>query len=247
MGQPTPPGDMPLIEGLGSEWNEFVSAIPEAQRAELGPKLKERINGYEERVKVYEPWEQFRKSGITPEHADVALRVFSTIENNPKEVYEAIGKSLGITAAEAKEVVKEVQTGKIDTTGEDPRLQTLQQQVDTLSQIALAQRNMTAEQTREKEAEAAIESDIAAVKKKYGNDVPEDQLIMRMYTKDMTAEEAYQDYSNFVSEVRKTRPAPMVMGAGGTVPNRAIDPRKLDSKETKNLVAQMLDHANAER
>jgi hypothetical protein len=38
----------------------------------------------------------------------------------------------------------------------------------------------------------------------------------------------------------------MLLGAGGTVPKRGIDVTKLSSAETKNVVAQMLEHANTE-
>jgi hypothetical protein len=67
---------------------------------------------------------------------------------------------------------------------------------------------------------------------------------MRMLHKNMSAEEAYAEYSGRVSEIQKRRPAPVIMGAGGSVPNRGIDVKKLDNEGTKNLVAQMIQHAN---
>jgi uncharacterized protein affecting Mg2+/Co2+ transport len=195
--------------------------------------------------KSYEPWEQFQKSGITPDHADTALRLFATIENNPKEVYETIGRHLGITPAEAKEVVKEVE--KESASGnEDPRIARMEDQLKTLAEIALAQRQMTAQEQQAAEQDAAIETEINDIKKKYGNDIPEDEILMRMLHKGMTAEQAYEEYTGRVNEIRQRRPAPMIMGSGGSIPNRGIDPRKLNSKDTKELVAQMLDHANAE-
>jgi hypothetical protein len=138
MGQPTPPGDSPLIEGLDSSWNDIVNYIPEDKRAEFAPKFKERVQSYE----ALKPWEEFQKSGITPDHAGTALNLFSVIENNPREVYETIGKHLNITPQQAKEVVKEVEK-EIDSGNDDPRLATLQQQVDTLAQIALANKQMS--------------------------------------------------------------------------------------------------------
>lgn len=242
MGQPNPPGDLPLIEGLDSSWNDFVSAIPEDKRAELGPKLKERISGYESQVKSFEPWAEFQKSGVTPEHAGTALQVFSVIENNPKEVYEAIGRSLGITTAEAKEVVKEIEAGD----PEDPRIKTLQEQVDTLAQITLAQRQLSTQEQEAAEQDELLENELGDLKKKYG-DFPEDEIVMRMLHKGLTAEDAFAEYNGRVTEIQKRRPAPMIMGSGGTIPSKAIDPTKLDSKSTKQLVAQMLDHANSAR
>lgn len=240
MGQPTPPGDnVPLYEGLGPEWNDIVGALPEDKRSELAPRLKERLDAYE----PLKQWEDFHKKGITPEQADTALNLYKIIDSNPREVYETIGKHLGLTAAEAEQVVEELE----DADQNDPRIAKLQQQVETLAQIALTQNQQTQQQRLAEEQDALLEAEITAIKKKYGDDVPEDQLVMRMLHKNMTAEQAYQEYSQFVSEIRSRRPSPMILGGGGNVPPRRIDPIKLDNKDTKSLVAQMLDHANAER
>lgn len=246
MGQPNPPGDLPLIEGLGSEWNEFVSAFPEDKRAELGPRLKERITAQTSQYEPLKQWEEFQKSGITPEHASTALNLFSIIENDPKQIYDTLGNYLGLTKAETKEAIKEIKEIQEDNPN-DPRIATMQQQIDTMTQILLSQRQMTAQEQLVAEQEATLKQEIDGIKQKYGNDVPEEEIVMRMLHKDMSAEDAYQEYSNMVSEIRKRRPAPMIMGSGGVVPNRTIDPTKLDSKQTKDLVAQMFDHANAER
>lgn len=240
MGQPTPPGDnVPLYEGLGPEWNDIVGALPEDKRAELAPRLKERLD-------VYEPlkqWEDFHNKGITPEQADTALNLYKIIDSNPREVYETIGKHLGLTAAQAEQVVEELE----DADQNDPRIAKLQQQVDTLAQIALTQNQQTQQQRLAEEQDAKLDAEISAIKKKYGDDVPEDEIIMRMLHKDMTAEQAYQEYNSRVTDIRSRRPSPMILSGGGNVPPRRIDPIKLDNKDTKSLVAQMLDHANAER
>lgn len=239
MVQPTPPGDMPLIEGLGPEWNDVVSYIPEDKRGEFTPKFKERIGAFESQYAPLKQWEDLQKSGITPDHASTALKVYSAIENDPKQVYEAIGKHLGITPQQAKEVVEEVQEGD----QEDPRIVRMQQQLDTLAQIALAKNNMETQQRQAEEADKAIEAEISEVKKKYG-DFPDDEVLMRMLHKNMSAEEAYQEYASRVDSIRSRRPAPFLLGSGGHVPSSAIDVRKLDSAGTKAVVAQMLEHGN---
>jgi hypothetical protein len=37
------------------------------------------------------------------------------------------------------------------------------------------------------------------------------------------------------------------MGAGGGLPGNNVDPRKLSDKDTKSLVAQMVEQANQQR
>lgn len=240
MAHPTPPGDIPLIEGLGPEWNDIVGAVPEEMRGDIGSKLKERISAFEP-LKQYE---DFANAGIDPAQIKTSLDVFAAVENNPKEVYEAIGRHLGISTAAAKEMVEEIEE---QDDGENPDIAALKQQVDTLAQIALAQRQQTAAEKLAAEQDAQLEREIGDIKKKYGDDVPEDEILMRMLHKGLTAEQAYQEYATRANDIRSRRPAPFVLGSGGHIPNKSIDPTKLNNKETKDLVAQMMDHANAVR
>lgn len=237
MAQPTPPGDIPLIEGLGPEWNEFVSAIPEDRRAELGPKLKAQIDTYE----PYKQWDDLQRSGITAEQASQALNVFQFIEDNPKQVYDALAAHLNISPQQAKEVVEEFE----ETVEEDPRIKTIQQQVETLAKIMLTQREQGAQQQLLAEEDARVDRELKELKKKY-SDVDEREIIMRMMHGNMSAEEAYKDYSEMVTRVRSSRPAPVLLGNGGGVPRNAIDPTKLDSAGTRQIAAQMLEHARNE-
>lgn len=240
MGQPIPPGEnTPLYEGLDASWNDVVSALPEDRRSELAPRIKERIDAY----KPLEAWKDLQTSGITPEFASTAVSLYSVIENNPRQVYDTLATHLGITPAQAKEAVETMQEV---TDEDDPRIATLQQQVDTLAQIALAQRQQTAAEQMAAEQEAALSKELEDLTKKYG-EIDEDEILMRMLHKNVTAEQAYQEYANKVSELRKRTPAPRLIGQGGVVPRNAIDPTKLDSAGTKDLVAQMMQRALHDR
>lgn len=242
MGQPNPPGEnVPLFEGMDPAWNEFASYVPEDKRGEFGSKLREKVSGYENQIKEYEPYAGFIKSGIGAEDLDTAYGVYKRIENNPREVYEVLAQHLNITPAQAQEVVEEINEGD----ERDPEIQALKEQVNTLAAIALANREQTVQEQTQSEADQWLESELTGLQAKVG-DFPEEEIVMRMAQLNMTAEEAYQHYTGFVSEVRKSRPAPMIMGSGGAIPSRAVDVTKLDNKSTKNLVAQMLEHANAQ-
>jgi hypothetical protein len=241
-GQPTPPGDIPLYADLGTEWNDVLSGFPEDRRAEFAPKIHEKIRAYEP-LKEYE---DFHRSGIKSDQIGTALSIQHYIENNPREVYDRIGEFLGITPQEVKQLTEEIKEEK-ESGNTDPRLDALQEKFDTLARIMLAQRQEQENSSLAAQQDKAVEEELNGIKKKYGDDIPEDEILMRMLHKDMTAEQAYQDYSNHVSEIQKRRPAPYVMGSGGAVPRQPIDVKKLSGPETKNIVAQMLTHANQAR
>jgi|SRR5882724_2266534 len=242
MTQATPPGDIPLYEGLGAEWNDIVGALPEDRRAELAPRLKERLDARDASYAPLKQWEDLQKSGVSPDHVGAALNIFSAIENNPRQIYDTLAKYLNITPTQAKAAVETLED-VTEENGEDPRLQTMQQQIDTLAQIALAQRKMSTEEQQVAEQEAILEKDMTALKNKYGEgEVNEEEVLMRMLHKGMSAEDAFQEYSGMVTQLRSRRPSPMLLGSGGVVPRKAVDVTKLDSAGTKSLVAQMMQH-----
>jgi hypothetical protein len=239
MGQPIPPGDnVPLYEGLDSSWNDFVSAIPEEKRSAFA----EQVQGIHKQYEPLKQWEDLAKSGITPDHASTALNVYSVLENRPQEVYDTLAKYLNITPQQAEKVVEAVE----ENDGTDPIIQQLQHKIDTIGQVMLAERNQSVAQKQQAEMDAAIDREMNALKKKY-SDVNEEEVVMRALQKGLTLEQAYQDYTSFVTEVRRRPSTPMIMGGGGSIPQPGIDVKKLDSAGAKSLVAQMFTHSNAER
>jgi hypothetical protein len=237
MGQPTPPGDLPLYEGLGSEWNDVLKDIPEEIRGNVGSALKNRVSDYETRLGSYKQWDEVIKSG-DPEHVKTAMGVYQTIENKPQEVYELLGRHLGISTAQAKEVAQELE----DDNSGDPVVAQLKQQVDMLTQVIVGKHQEEIKNTQLQQQEAALSKELGDLKNKYG-DFDEEQILLRMHVKGVSAEEAYKEYEAMVDSIRARRPAPMVLGQSGSIPRNGVDPRKLDSKDTKNLVAQLLQQS----
>lgn len=244
MGQPIPPGDnVPLIEGLDPTWNDIVNYIPEDKRAEFAPVFKERVGAFDN----YKQWDDLQKSGITAQQAEQALHVSQYINENPKEVYETLAKHLNITPQQAQQVVEDEIEAEEDDDPRFAKLSQMEQQLQIMSQIMLGQNETSQREAQIASETAKLDNEIASIEKKYGQNVPEEQILMRMAHKDMSVEDAYKDYVGWVSEVRKTRPAPMVMGQGGLVPARQVDPTKMGNADVKNMVAAMLQNANHER
>ncbi len=241
MGQPNPPGDIPLIEGLDSSWNDVVSAFPEDRRSELGSQLKSRVESYE----ALKPWETFTKAGHSTESVQQAVDVYNILNNNPREVYETIGQYLGITPQQAQKVVESTEGGN-DEDDDDPysaEVEQLKQQVRVLSELQLAQHQQETNAKQAAEQDQALEAELSALKAQHG-DFPEQEVLMRMYHLNMTAEEALANYNELADNIRARRPAPTLLGGSGSIPNRRIEPQKLNSQDTRSLVAQMMQAAN---
>ena len=69
----------------------------------------------------------------------------------------------------------------------------------------------------------------------------------------MSAEQAVQQFLNVKNEMLQNNPRPFAPGVLGSasgngtgIPSNAIDPTKLNGKETRNLVVEMLRAAQAQ-
>lgn len=237
MGQPTPPGDIPLYDGLGTEWNDVLSAVPEEARSTVGSAIKGRISDYDTRLNSYKNWDDVIKSG-DPEHVKTALGVYNTIENKPQEVYELLGRHLGISTAEAKKVADAVES---DESG-DPRIEEMQRRIDTMTQILVGKHQEELRSVQLKEQEDALAKELSDLKTKHG-EIDEEHILMLMSHNNVSAEDAYKQYEALVTKIRGNRPAPMVLGSSGGIPRQGVNPRTLDSKDTKNLVATLLQQS----
>lgn len=235
------PNSMPLVEGGNPAWNDVLQYVPEDKRTEVVPKLQEWDNNYKQVQESLTPWKQFVDSGVDPETAQIALNVLQTIETNPEAVYEAIGKSLGISKQEAEELVEEVtEEGQANGSGiTQEQFEALAKQSNAMAQILLAKR----EEETLAQQEAELNKELATLKEKYG-DFPENEIVYRMLHSDMSAEDALKDYAKFEENLFRSRPvAPRVLSGGGMIPQPKVDPVKLDDRGTRDHVAEMLKAA----
>lgn len=237
---------VPLVEGVDPSWNNVLSAVPEDKRAEIAGQLRERDKTFNDLKTSYEPWQNFSSNGISPDDAEAAINIMASIEHQPHLVYEALQKHLGLTPQEAKQVMEEntnpngEQTEQFDLSSH-PEFTKVKQQAEAAAQILLANREAETKAEEQRKEDEQLEKDLGELKKVYG-DFPEDEVVMRMYAKGLSAEDAYKEFAT------RLRPnTPYVLGGGGQVPRSPVDVKKLDNKGTKSLVEQMLAHSQQER
>lgn len=234
--------------GINPSWNDVLNYVPEDKRNEVIPKLQEWDKNYQKVQSEIAPWKDFISSGVDPETAQFSLNVLSTLEANPRMIYEALGNHLGITPGQAKELVEdqglleaEKQLNKQTKELDDPRLTKLQEQTDAMARILLARREEEAVAAEE----AALDEELSALRDKYG-EYDEEYVLAKMHA-GMDSEEAVKAYIEHEEAILRRRPvAPRILGGGGQIPSPAIDPGKLDSKGTKELIVQMLQAAQAQ-
>lgn len=229
-------------------WKEILDVIPEELHDVVRPTLEKWDSGVNKRFQSlhsqYEPFKQFQD--IDPEALQLAVSLMQRIEDDPKGVYDLMGQTYGFVT-EQQGAEPEMGTEDFDLDEQDdPRLaQELAQLRSEQEQLRLQNEQLLQAQQNE-QAELELEAYLEHLHDTQG-DFDEDFVIALM-ANGIDGTQAVARFNDIISrasqQVEEAPPqAPAVMGSSGTVPSRQIDPVALSGRETKDLVAQMLEQA----
>lgn len=232
-------------------WQEFYDVVPADIHDKVTPLLQKWDQGVQERfTKVqsdYEPWKDLIDNKVDPADAKFAIQLLNGLEQNPQEVYKAIGEYYKLANSGSGSGQGHVE---LKTEPEEPQYATasdlaaLRQQNEIMAQILL--RNREAEDA--KANDARLDSEFAAAKQKYGDFDERYVSGLLLANPKMTVDQGVASFKQFVTtEAAKYRPKPLFMGAGGGVPGQQTDVSKLNDKQRKELAVNILKAANAER
>ena len=200
---------------------------------------------------TYEPYKPFIEEW-EPEAIQTALALAQALEADPQLFAQKLAESYGFAESEqgaANQQVEEVPPAY----GEDPdnpyaaQLKQQEELLRTLADHVLSKEQAEQEQQRIAQEEQWYEQTMTALKEQYG-DFDQDYVNRAMAT-GVDPEVAVKQFQSLVNSwaTRQNAPAanaPQIMGAGGGLPSLQVDPAKLNSRETKNLVAEYLRKAN---
>jgi hypothetical protein len=239
--------------GLNPAWGEALSAVPEQFHPTLtqhfqqwDQSAQQRIESVNEKLKPFEGYQPFVENGITPQEVEQALQVMYHLNADPQSFYNALVETYKFGAQpeiESQEIEGEEEE---PANFQDPRFDQLQQGLDLVAQTLLQQE----QQKLERQAEAEIDAEVAALKESHPG--ISDDFIYSLMTNGYTSEQVGEKWASVAQSILQSNPrpfAPNVMGtsSGGTgLPSQAIDPKKLDDRGTRDLVAQMVRLAHGQ-
>lgn len=240
-------------EGANPAWNDLLADLPQELHEKITPKLKELDTKFNSRLQTvhqqYESWKPIQQlAGNDPQAAEFALQLMNALNANPREVWDNLGQYYQFSGQPTPQT--QGGQGQEPSAQDDPfapinqQMLALQEQNRTMANIMLAQR----EQEEAANADAWVESELARAKAAFPDvDIPDKWLLAGLQA-GQDVSEAAKEYAQTLEKAAATyRPRPLIMGSGGGVPGSQIDPSKLDSSQTKNLVVQMMQAANAQR
>lgn len=220
-------------------WAEYLEPLPESVRPLVEPTFKkwdadvtQRFQQYSQTLEPYKAWDPVIQEFQDPQVAQQAAALMQAINEDPERVYRALAEQFGFGDQGAEEPTTEESSPEDYV---DPEFATYRQMTENMAAIMLAQQQAE-EAARE---DAALDNYLTELKTKYG-DFDDEYVLAHMHL-GMDGEQAVAKFQGLLNQrLAQVPTAPTILGAGGGLPSQAIDPAQMNSKDVKNLVAQML-------
>jgi hypothetical protein len=251
-----------VTPNINPAWSDVLGLIPETMHSQITPHFQKWDQNYQQSVQKvhsqYEPWKPFIDGGVDPANVDFSLGLMNAISTNPQEVMTALQEWIDSDGEEGFDQGDQSgQQGQFDQTQQNqgqsefditqhPKFQEMEEALQTMAQLMLGEREK--EQSAQQDQE--LEDAFASLKQEHGEFDEKYVLgvVMSSGQEDFDMSDlqaAVKQYQELEQNILsgKRQPGPPVLGSGGAFPNSTPDARKLGSKDTKNLVAQMLSQA----
>lgn len=242
--------------GINPAWNDLLNALPSSLHSQAIPHLRKWDEGVQNRFQQvqsqYAPYRDIVEAGTDPGEIMASVQLAQMIANNPREFYDRMGsfygEQWGLNQSDQGQESSDADEYSLDGFEEDdlannPLLQKIQEQQNMLATV-VAQQYQQQEDAKQaeiqKQADAEVESNIAAITEKYGEVPPNVLRTIIALAVNSDGNDLMAAADNVFEMIGTKTPAPTVMSPGGGVPSQTVDPASLDNKGTRNLVMQIL-------
>jgi hypothetical protein len=240
-------------EVLGS-----LEGISDAER----PILEKYLSGIDSQITqrfqgIHDEYSAFKDYKDNPDSVKQAMEVVQLMETNPAYVMNVLAQEMPDEYWESlggeEEGAEELETEENEYEGLPKALVERLDKHDRLIE-AMAEMLMTGQQAqKEAEEDAQIETELKELHKKHG-DFDEEAVLSYAVAQEIDLPEAVEWYTKFIDGIKQSVTAPEppvdnsppVLSGGGNPPSSVPDVTKMDGKDTRSLVAQILAASNLE-
>lgn len=232
-------------------WSELLSVVPEMLHSQVTPHLEKWDKNYQEGInKVhsqYESYKPYLENNISPDQINYALQLVNAIDERPADVISALQEYHNLQNGGGQQEPQAGEQGQVGETEipefiNHPEFQKMNKMVETMAQL-LVQQNYS---QKEAEEDQALSQELDELHAKHGDYDEEWVLTRAANNPNIPLEQHVEAYKEFETRIRtesRRPPGPKVMGAGGIAPDNQVDPKSLDDKGRRSMVAQILASA----
>lgn len=254
--------------GENPAWAELLGVLPTSLHQTVKPYLEKWETGVNNRFATvqsqYEPYKGFL--GTDPEQINASLQLAQMIASDPRAFYDRMtehyGAEWGLDTGQGQGA-DNADEYSLDGIEEDnpyanlegnPLIKQLQDQQNTIASFLASQveqEQQAKEQQAVAEASKSIETELAAIASNNGMEsLPKEaeRMILEIAmarNADSLEGIAAEVMPMFKAAQTQQSTAPRIISPGGGVPSANIDTAKMNSNETKSLVASILASRNS--
>lgn len=232
--------------------NPFLDTVDPAHRQVVEPYLKrwdaDVTRRFQELHSQYRPYAELN---APVEDLQSAYSIYQQLNEDPKAFYELLTEALKDELGEQGPGTPNGQTQNLPFQGLPEDFQTDYQQtrqaLEAVAQFIVDQQD----QQRIQSEDAELDNYLTSLKQTHG-EFDEEYVLAKMYATGMTGEQAIQAWKQslqqFVNQVGGIAPKPgfKTLSGGGSVPGEAQKVTDLSRKDTKALVAAIMQQAQQE-
>lgn len=235
-------------QSLNPAWNNLLGKIPSSLHPAIIPELEQWDKNFQTKTSEvqsqYSPYQNLIDNKIDPSRIQSALDIIGLIEQDPRKFYDEMGNFYKDQWDQGQQSQEEEEFSiggaeEYDIT-QHPKFKELMQNQENMAQYFAQQ----AQKEQLAKAEQEVDAEVKTLSEKYGQ-FDENFVFSLAVAQNIPLEAAVKVYVDHVNAIMtRQRPgdtAPSVFSGTGGVPAEKIDPTKLDSKGTRQLVTQILE------
>jgi len=237
-----PPANDPPVSDPDSLANDFLKNVPDTDRAVVEKYIKDWDAGVTKKFQsIHEQYSPYKELG---EVTDIqqAIQLQELLESEPEYVYNMLAQEFG---GDQQQQQKQQQQLPPEFEGLPPefmeKFNQQQTMLESLAQLVLDGR----QQNVADEEDKALETELGRLKKAHG-EFDEEFVLSKMWhgASGDDAVKAYQTLTqSIINGQQKPKPQPPGLFGGGVIPTDNPDVGKMESKDVRSLVANILAKA----
>lgn len=208
----------------------------------------------------YAPWKELADNGATPEQVTQAFQMLQRLNENPQEIYGALGQYLEqqglMPQPQEPEAPEGEELGQEYESESERQLAELQSKIDQMETSQREQFEQAQLQQVQAKADQEVEQEYSSFRKAHPDLSDEDwqEIQVRHYHRAVAAgsrgeipslEDVGKEYFDFVNRIRQApRPndlAPRLPGAGGASPApQSKSPQEFSREESQDALAALI-------